>query len=62
MVAPIFLSNPDFEVGTPVLLAIFCLNAVIPNALFHEKENPQIPIIIQLYLIQMGEEVIHLNP
>ena len=44
---PSFLSNPDFVVGIPVLLAIFCLKEVIPNALLHEKENPQIPIITQ---------------
>ena len=42
--APIFLSTPALEVAIPVCLAIFCLADEIPNALFQEKEKPNLPI------------------
>ena len=65
MEAPIFLSTPCREVGTPVFRAKFCFALVIPNALFQEKENPYLPILQNLitpqYLIQMEEEVVHLS-
>ena len=38
---PSFLSTPDLLVGMPVSLANLDLAAVIPKALFHEKENPK---------------------
>ena len=37
---PIFLSNPAFDMGIPVCLAIFCFACVIPKARFHEKLSP----------------------
>ena len=37
---PIFLSNPAFDIGIPVSLAIFCFACVIPKALFSEKLRP----------------------
>ena len=42
--APILLSTPAFEVGIPACLAIFCLVDEMPNALFQEKEKPNLPI------------------
>ena len=44
--APIFLSRPCLVIGTPVALLIFCLIAVIPNALLSENDNPGILMII----------------
>ena len=38
---PSFLSTPDLLVGMPVSLANLDLAAVMPKALFHEKENPK---------------------
>ena len=39
-VAPTFLWRPNFVVGTPVDLAIFCLNVWIPSSLDRLNENP----------------------
>lgn len=44
IVLPIFRSIPDFVVGIPVLRAKLLLALVIPNALFHENDNPGIPV------------------
>lgn len=44
--APSFLSTPVFDVGIPVFFANFCFAAVIPKALFHEKEKPNFPILM----------------
>ena len=41
---PIFRSTPAFEVGMPVVPAIFCFACVMPKALFHEKERPGMPV------------------
>ena len=38
---PSFLSTPDLLVGMPVSLANLDLAAVMPKALFHEKEKPK---------------------
>lgn len=46
MAEPIFLSIPDSVVGTLVLRAIFCFSCDIPIALFHEKVNPGILILL----------------
>jgi hypothetical protein len=35
----------------PVFLAIEFLNAVIPNNLFQENENPNLPIFIKLFFV-----------
>jgi len=40
-ILPSFLSTPDLLVGMPVSLANLDLAAVMPKALFHEKENPK---------------------
>lgn len=42
--APTFLSIPRFVVGKPIFRDIRCLAAVIPNALFHENEKPNLLI------------------
>lgn len=41
---PILRSTPALLIGTPVSRDIFCFICVIPNALFHEKERPGIPV------------------
>lgn len=46
MVLPTFRSNPCLVIGIPVFRLIFCLTAVIPTALFKEKLNPGIFIVI----------------
>ena len=46
IIIPIFFSNPAFKVGIPVLRTIFCFTCAIPNALFHEKEKPRIPVFV----------------
>ena len=56
---PIFLSIPCFEVGMPVFRAKRCLAEVIPNALFHENDQPNFPIT-QRYLLRVEEEAIRL--
>ena len=43
---PTFLSKPDCVVGIPVWRAIRCLKLEIPIALFHEKENPYLDIML----------------
>ena len=48
IIIPIFFSNPAFKVGIPVLRTIFCFTCAIPNALFHEKEKPRIPVFVFL--------------
>lgn len=45
MIFPTFLSIPAFDVGIPVSFAIFCFNAVMPTALFHEKLSPGIIVL-----------------
>ena len=45
IILPILRSTPAFEVGIPVSLAKFCFACVIPNALFHEKERPGMPVL-----------------
>ena len=45
IIRPIFRSTPALEVGIPVSLAKFCFACVIPNALFHEKERPGMPVL-----------------
>jgi len=45
MKLPIFLSNPDFEVGIPVYLENLCFAAVIPKSRLQEKLNPNFDII-----------------
>jgi len=37
--------KPFFVVGIPVFLAKPCLNAVMPNNRFKEKEKPHFPIM-----------------
>ncbi len=44
MVLPTFRSIPPFVVGMPVFLANELFAPEIPNNLFHEKENPNLPI------------------
>ena len=44
MKPPTFRSIPAFEVGMPVLRAMFCFAFVMPSALFHEKDNPGIGV------------------
>ena len=44
MALPIFLSKLAFDVGIPVSRANFCFACVMPNALFHEKDNPGMPV------------------
>ena len=54
MKCPIFLSNPVFDMGIPVCLAIFCFACVIPKARFHEKLSPGIGVdflLMMRYLI-----------
>ena len=46
---PSFLSTPDLLVGMPVSLANLDLAAVIPKALFHEKENPKFLAMGKVY-------------
>ena len=50
IIIPIFFSNPAFKVGIPVLRIIFCFTCAIPNALFHEKEKPRIPVFVFLQI------------
>lgn len=45
IILPILRSTPALEVGIPVSLAKFCFACVIPNALFHEKERPGMPVL-----------------
>ena len=45
IILPILRSTPALEVGIPVSLANFCFACVIPNALFHEKERPGMPVL-----------------
>ena len=45
IILPILRSTPALEVGIPVSLAKFCFAFVIPNALFHEKERPGMPVL-----------------
>ena len=45
IILPILRSTPALEVGIPVSLANFCFSCVIPNALFHEKERPGMPVL-----------------
>lgn len=45
IIRPILRSTPALEVGIPVSLAKFCFACVIPNALFHEKERPGMPVL-----------------
>lgn len=45
MIFPTFLSIPAFDVGIPISFAIFCFNAVMPTALFHEKLSPGIIVL-----------------
>jgi hypothetical protein len=40
-ILPSYLSTLDLLFGMPVSLANLDLAAVIPEALFHEKENPK---------------------
>lgn len=44
--APIFLSTPALDVGTPLFLAKLCRALVIPKARFHENENPYLAIAL----------------
>lgn len=57
--------NPDLEVGIPVLLENFLFADEMPNARFHENENPNFPIFIikskLQYLTQKVEAEAHLN-
>lgn len=46
MAPPIFLSKPPLVVGMPVFLAILFLKPEIPKARFHEKEKPNLPMIV----------------
>lgn len=45
IILPILRSTPALEVGIPVSLANFCFACVIPNALFHKKERPGMPVL-----------------
>ena len=45
IILPNLRSNPDLEVGMPVLRANRCLVLVTPIARFHEKVNPGIFIL-----------------
>ena len=48
---PTLRSNPCLVMGMPVVREIFCFNCVMPNARFHEKVRPGIPVFISsLYL------------
>lgn len=47
--APIFLSIPVLDVGTPVFLAKLCFAPAMPKSLFQEKENPNLPNIKNLF-------------
>lgn len=42
MARPILRCNPDMVVGMPVARAILFRNPEMPNALFHENENPKV--------------------
>jgi len=44
ILAPIFRSMPLLVVGMPVFLANRCLACVMPNNLFNENENPNLPM------------------
>ncbi len=44
IIEPIFFSTPTLEVGIPACLAILCLVDEMPNALFQEKEKPNLHI------------------
>lgn len=48
---PIFRSNPAFDVGIPVWRANCCFAFVIPNARFHEKLTPGIPVLLPRFAI-----------
>ena len=41
---PSLRSTPAFEVGMPVVRAIFCFVCEMPKALFHEKDSPGMPV------------------
>lgn len=42
---PIFRSNPDFDIGIPVFLLIFCFVWVKPIARFQENDSPGIKLL-----------------
>ena len=44
IIFPSFLSIPALVVGIPVCRAILCFVWLIPKALFHENDNPGIPV------------------
>ena len=61
IILPIFRSTPASDVGIPVSLAIFCLACVIPNALFHEKERPGMPVLdlrVIIYMLLVSDVVL----
>lgn len=54
IILPILRSKPAFEVGMPVSRANFCFACVTPNALFHEKDNPGMPVFdLRLAIVTM---------
>lgn len=61
IILPIFRSTPALEVGMHVSLANFCLACVIPNALFHEKERPGMPVLdlrVIIYMLLVSDVVL----
>lgn len=61
IILPIFRSTPALEVGMPVSLTNFCLACVIPNALFHEKERPGMPVLdlrVIIYMLLVSDVVL----
>ena len=48
---PILRSTPALVVGIPVWRATCCLTCVMPNARFHEKLNPGIPVLLPRFAI-----------
>lgn len=61
IILPILRSTPALEVGMHVSLANFCLACVIPNALFHEKERPGMPVLdlrVIIYMLLVSDVVL----
>lgn len=61
-ILPTFRSNPCLVIGIPVFRLIFCLAAVIPTALFREKLNPGIFILVLLTLYKGSRTQLPLLP
>jgi len=56
---PTFRWIPDLVVGIPVLRATLCLAREIPNARFHEKDRPGIPVLVlRFFGISLPHELV----